>query len=81
MITQEFSRAGLVSSALNDLRWQPEDGRSAVHHLDVVWCNYSDGFFNAESFLEMVAMKLRRHEVGRLAASMLANNVRTKLCR
>ena len=71
----------LASTALRECVRMPRDGRSYAYHLDVVWCNYSDAFPSAQFFLNQVAIHLSRQPIGQVAASMLANNVRTKLCR
>lgn len=77
----QIPRVGLVSAAISDLRARTTDGRSIVNHLDVVWCNYCDGFDSAESFLEKVFHELPGTPIGKLAKSMMVNNVRTELCR
>lgn len=79
--TTQTPRAGLVSAAISDLRWRTDDGRSIVNHIDIVWCNYCDGFDSAESFLAKIVKELPGTPVGRLAMSMIVNNVRTELCR
>ena len=71
----------LAATALRELKRIPKDGRSSVRHLDVVWCNYCDAFPDAEFFLRQVAIHLRLTDCGKIAASMLQNNVRSELCR
>jgi isocitrate lyase len=74
-------RYELAAFAIADCRYIPEDGRSTLFHLDVVWCNYSDAFDDARQFLSGVSAKFPGTEIGKVANSLLSNGVRTELMR
>lgn len=81
MIQLVRNEVQLRDAAIQDIHRVVRDGRSSARHLDVVFCNYADGFSDAEDFLRHVSKASLGSECGKLARVMLANNVRSQLCR